>query len=156
MKLAQTEREYGDMQAIPRQRKAFLPGFVCGLLVGAIATGTAWFLVEGRSGLSCALPSSLQSPKNRIVGKWVSSRNEKQTLEFSKDGTFIAVGKGLMGEGETLGGRYRWMDETRIVATMSGFYALAGDVVFAVEFQDDQLILTDPGRSRDAYRRIRG
>jgi len=152
--LVQSDWEYTESQAPPRWRNVFPLGFICGLLVGVIATGIAWSLVEGRSSLSRALPSSLQSPKDRLVGKW-TSENGKCIEEYLKDGTCIFTGNTESFLGGSASGRYRWIDETRIAVTLSGLFAIAGTQVGTVAFQDDQLIITSPEGNRSTSRRVR-
>lgn len=80
------------------------------------------------------LSACIQKPETDIIGKW-EAVGGTETIEFFKDGTVI-----IDSEERSMSevGKYKFVDEDRIIFDFGGLGALAGPTIFKVTFSSFQ------------------
>ena len=98
------------------------------------------------------LSACIQKPETAIIGKW-ETVGVTETIEFFKDGTVIMDSEE---RSMSVVGKYKFVDEDRIIFDFGGLGAMAGPTIFKVTFPSkDVLILSDrEGTPTLKFRRI--
>jgi len=108
------------------------------------------------------------SQGNEIVGKWTTA-DGTYTMEFFKDGTLQEVHKfkeidpfdtnyskplKMIWRTETMGGTYKFIENSRIKLTWGGMDIFNGPIVDTVLISGNDLTLTAPDGTKAVYKRV--
>jgi hypothetical protein len=96
------------------------------------------------------LTSCLSNLQGAIIGNWKDINEENSYIQFFKDGTVSATGRGM-----SLGGSYKFLEPQTIKVELGGMGALAGPVIYKVSIEGNQLSLTNPNGQTEFFERGR-